>query len=185
MASINSSVGGATENTTPQKQYYTFRLYFNPPLEISLISRATATVGGNGKKFPQLSTLVGVGLVDRSSGSFQRTQITLSPDDWYRWMITVGELLSKVKSIYVDGHIADNVTEDDFKIVSFKGEVLQMVPLMAKIDDNLVPAVRVIVNEPSRFADFPLIDIKSMYNIMNRVEVMSASMLGAILGDSL
>lgn len=182
MAAINASTGGNLEGQ--DKQYYRYQIYMNPPLDITVSTKATPGVF-NGKKYPRVSTFVYVGLVDKSNGSTKRNNIVLGVDDWYRWVITVGELLARVKSIYVDNMISPDVTDDDFKVVNFKGEVLQLVPLMVKMEDNLVPAVRVIVNDPSVYADFPLIDIKSMYNVINRIDVVTFGMCANILGDML
>lgn len=179
MAAINAS-----DTSAPQKQYYTYRLFYSSPLDIVLSTRATAQEI-NGRKYPVVSTTIIINIVDRSDGKTVRRGVMLSSEDWYRWMITIGELLSKVKSIYVDNRIADMVTEDDFKIVTFRGEVLQMVPLMAKKGDDLIPAVRIIVNDAGNFADFPVIDIKSMYNVLNKIDILTMSMVGSLLGESI
>lgn len=183
MASIGSSMAS---NDQPQKPYYSYQLFFNKPMDISIQSRHSYTVGSNGRKYPRVSTFVSVTFMERDgSGTFKRNGISLTPEDWYRWMITISELLSKVKTIYVDNRISDSVTENDFKIVNFKGEVLQMVPIMAKLENDYIPAVRIILNEPSIFADFPLIDIKSMHNVLNKIDILTISMCACMLGDTI
>ena len=187
MPALNSSMNtanGATDQNNQDKQYYRYQLYMNPPLDISISTRVTAGTF-NGKKYPKMQTFVYVGLIDKSSGTTKRNSVVLGIEDWYRWLITVGEMLTKVKSIYVDNMISPDVGENDFKIVNFKGEVLQMVPLMVKMEDQLVPAVRIIINDPAIYADFPIIDIKSMYNILNRIDIMTFAMCSNIMGDML
>lgn len=183
MAAINTSTG-STMDGAPERQFYRYQIFMNPPLEISVSTRTTPGLF-NGKKYPRISSTVYVGLVDKSNGSSKRNSVVLGLEDWYRWVITVGELLARVKSIYVDNIISPDVTEDDFKVVNYKGEVLQMIPLMVKMEENLVPAVRIIINDPSVYADFPLIDIKSMYNVINRIDILTFSMCANIMGDML
>lgn len=184
MASLNSSSGIAGD-ANAEKQYYRYNMYFNPPLSISMSSKCTTSVGNTGRKYPKLLTYVEVSLVERGEAQTNRYGVSLSPDDWYRWMAVIAEMLAKTRTIYVDGHVSDDVTDQDFKITNFKGEVIQMVPLMAKVEDEMVPAVRIIVNDPSRFADFPLIDIKSMHSVLNKVDLFTASLCGAVLGEHL
>jgi hypothetical protein len=137
----------------------------------------------NGKKYPSVSTFMAINTFERGEGGSNRTTIMLTPDDWYRWMATIAEILHNVKTIYVDNRISEDVKEDDYKIVNYKGEVLQMVPLMAKKDDMYIPAVRIIFNDESRFVDFPLIDIRGMYNICNKIDVFSAGLMAGTLGE--
>lgn len=182
MAALTPS-GDQTAQEQP-KQYYRYRLFYAKPLEIEISSQYSCFVGNNGKKFPRVATFMSVGFGNRdSAGNFKRTSISLPPDDWYRWMIVVGELLAKSPKIYLDNHIADDVTDDDFKIVNFKGEVLQMVPLMSHSGNDYVAAVRIIINDPANFNDFPLIDIKTMYNVLNKIDVLSMGMMGAMMGE--
>lgn len=183
MAAINTSAGSLGD-TAPEKQYYRYQIYMNPPLDIGISTRVTPGIF-NRKKYPRMSTFVYVGIIDKSSGTTKRNNVVLSIEDWYRWVIIVGELLARVKTIYVDNMISPDITDDDFKLVTFKGEVLQMIPLMVKMDENLVPAIRIIINDPAVYADFPLIDIKSMYNVLNRIDIMTFSMCANIMGDML
>lgn len=112
------------------------------------------------------------------------TSLTLSVEDWYRWILVVGEILARVKSIYVDNHISEEIKDDEFKITNFKGEVLNMVPIMARTEDGgYAPAVRIILNDPGRFTDMALIDIKSMHNVLSKIDVMTLGSLFAMMGD--
>lgn len=181
MPSLNSSV--QSDSPQGEAKYSSYRIYFNVPFNIDLTSKVEVR-DFNGKKYPQVNSYMYLSINTRADGG-SRTSIVLSPEDWYRWTATVGELLHKVKTIYVDNAIADGVTDEDFKIVNFKGEVIQMVPLMAKKDSEYIPAVRIILNDPARFVDFPLIDIKNMYNIVNKIDVFAAGLVGGILGEIL
>lgn len=173
----NGNVGGENE-----KQYYVYRLFYNFPMSVDLSTRATVKEF-NGKKYPMVTTTMIVGILDGEKK--RKASILLSVEDWYRWILTVGELLARVKEIYVDNRISEGISEDDFKIVSYRGEVLQMIPVVARIENDMVPAVRIIFNDPAVFVDFPLVDIKSMHNVVSRVDVLTMSMCGNILADRL
>lgn len=169
-----------------EKPYYGITLFQSFPLRIRLIS-ACSYFERNGRKYPNVRTYGVVEILERSGDrTVSVSSVSLSPEDWYRWMHVIGELLAKTRVIYVNNdHIAENVSDKDFMVTNFKGEVVQMVPLIAKIENNIVPAVRIIVNEPSRFADFPLVDIKSMHNVLEKIDIITSGMCVNILGDSL
>lgn len=184
MAVLNYSGSGGVGGTKDggEKQYYPFRLFYNFPLNIDLSTRAISREI-NGKKYPSVTTNLSISILD--SDRRRKASVLLSVEDWYRWVLTVGELLARVKEIYVDNRISENINEDDFKIVSYRGEVLQMIPVVARIENESVPAVRIVFNDPAMFVDFPLVDIKSMHNVVSRIDVVTMSICANLLGDHL
>lgn len=169
----------------PQKPFTRIRIFFRAPLEVSISSKNdVVTSTYTGRRFPTLSVFGSVGIVGtQSNGVRGNTSVMLSVEDWYRWLIVVGEILARVKSIYVDNHISEEIKEDEFKITNFKGEVLNMVPIMARVDNGYAPAVRIILNDPGRFTDLALIDLKSMHNVLNKIDIMTLGSMFAIMGD--
>lgn len=182
-AVISSPQQGYPMRQPPQKPFTRIRVFFRAPLEVSISSKnEMVTSTYTGRKFPTLTVYGSVGLMGNSNG--RGTSLTLSVEDWYRWILVVGEILARVKSIYVDNHISEEIKDDEFKITNFKGEVLNMVPIMARTEDGgYAPAVRIILNDPGRFTDMALIDIKSMHNVLSKIDVMTLGSLFAMMGD--